>query len=459
MRANEKPAGTRVLVPVGMLGGGFPAESIERGIDAGADAIAVDGGSTDSGPYYLGAAQPKTTDEAVTRDLRLLLRAGGDAGIPVIVGSCGTSGTDAGVDWVAGIVRSIAQQEHLQLRAASIKSELERDVLREYLRADRIRPLAPSGPLDATTLQRCEHVVGLMGHEPIAAALAQGADVVLAGRATDTALLAALPLMRGAPAGPTWHAAKVAECGGFCTTSPRGGGVLVELDDDGFTVEPLMPDVACTPQSVAAHMLYENADPFRMREPGGWLDASAAVYCALDDRRVRVTGAVFDEAEQYTMKIEGAGVTGYQSISLVGIRDPEVLANIQSWHDTLIAFLRDGIKRVLELAPTEYALELRCYGWNAVLGDLEDADVVPREVGATLVVTAQDQATAHKIAKYANPYLLHMPLPGMTHMPSYAFMSSPAEFDRGAVYEFLLNHAVEVDTPHELVRTTFWDAR
>jgi hypothetical protein len=43
----------RVLVPVGMLGGGFPAHTVQRGIALGADVIAVDGGSTDSGPHYL----------------------------------------------------------------------------------------------------------------------------------------------------------------------------------------------------------------------------------------------------------------------------------------------------------------------------------------------------------------------------------------------------------------------
>ena len=47
----------RVLVPVGMLGGGFPAHTVRRGITLGADVIAVDAGSTDSGPYYLGAGR------------------------------------------------------------------------------------------------------------------------------------------------------------------------------------------------------------------------------------------------------------------------------------------------------------------------------------------------------------------------------------------------------------------
>jgi hypothetical protein len=140
------------------------------------------------------------------------------------------------VDWVAAIVRGIAQQDGLALRVASIKSEVHVERLVSELSAGRIQPLGQASALDAATLRRCEHVVGLMGHEPIVAALEAGADVVLAGRSTDTALLAAVPLARGCPPGPTWHAAKIAECGALCTTDPRSGGVLVEIDADGFTI-------------------------------------------------------------------------------------------------------------------------------------------------------------------------------------------------------------------------------
>jgi hypothetical protein len=306
-------------------------------------------------------------------------------------------------------------------------------------------------------VRRCEHVVGLMGPEPIAEALRGGADVVLAGRATDTALLAALPLMRGCPPGPTWHAAKIAECGALCTTDPRSGGVLVTIDAAGFAVEPLAANARCTPDTVAAHMLYENADPYRMLEPGGTLDASDAVYHAMDHRRVRVTGSRFDTADQYTMKLEGAAIAGYQTLAMAGIRDPEILDQIQVWHDALIVHLRDGIAQVLGLSPASYSLEVRCYGWNAVLGDADPDPRPPREVGAVLVVTAADQATANRIAKYANPYLLHMPLPGMSDLPSFAFMSSPAEIDKGPIYEFVLNHVVEVTTPEELTTTVTWE--
>ncbi|MCP1121794.1 hypothetical protein IECKMCGE_28305, partial [Robbsia andropogonis] len=53
-------ASVRIIFPIGMLGGWFPEETLARGIEMGADAIAVDGGSTDSGPHYLGASTAKS---------------------------------------------------------------------------------------------------------------------------------------------------------------------------------------------------------------------------------------------------------------------------------------------------------------------------------------------------------------------------------------------------------------
>jgi hypothetical protein len=177
----------------------------------------------------------------------------------------------------------------------------------------------------------------------------------------------------------------------------------------------------------------------------------------VDDRRVRVVGSRFDPAEQYTVKLEGAAIAGYQTLAIVGIRDPEILDHIREWRDGLIAMLHEGIGRVLGLPPSAYSPQVRCYGWNAVLGETDPDVRPPREVGAVLIATAGDQATAHKIAKYANPFLLHMPLPGTLNLPSYAFLSSPAEIDRGPIYEFVLNHIVDVETPTELTTTVRWE--
>jgi hypothetical protein len=441
-----------------MLGAGFDPATITRGISLGADVIAVDGGSTDSGPHYLGADEAKNPERAVRRDLRILLAAATEAGIPLIVGSCGTSGTDRGVRGVADIVAAICAEDGLRPTVAQILSEQRGKDLIARLAAGHVHPLAPSGPMDAATLRRCTHIVGMMGHEPIEQALRAGADVVLAGRATDTALSAAVPLMRGMPPGPTWHAAKIIECGGQCTTDPRSGGVFARIDRTGFTVEPLDPTAACTPTSAAAHMLYETVNPFTMREPAGTIVVTDARYTALDHRTVRVEGSRFEPAAQHTIKLEGAAVTGYQTVSFAGIRDPLILARIDEWAALLRSTLTERVAAVFDLAAHCWDADVRLYGHNAILGDLEPVPATPKEVGVMLVVCAPDQRTATAISQLANPLLLHLPLPDMAYLPSFAFATSPAHLDRGAAYEFVLNHVVAVDTPTELFRVELPEA-
>jgi hypothetical protein len=48
---------------------------------------------------------------------------------------------------------------------------------------------------------------------------------------------------------------------------------------------------------------------------------------------------------------------------------------------------------------------------------------------------------------------LHLPLPGMSYLPSFAFATSPAEIERGPSYEFVLNHVLELEPGTGLFRT------
>jgi len=443
----------RVLFPSGMLGAGFPSGSLERGLALNPDAIALDAGSTDSGPYYLGTGSCKSSEAAIESDLRALLVASRQAGIPLIVSSCGTAGTDSGVDWVADIAERVAKEEGLSFTLARVYSELSHETVLTALRAGRVRALPPLGPLDEDQVTGCEHVVGLMGHEPILDALNAGADVVLAGRATDTATVAAVGYRHGIAPGPVWHAAKTVECGSQCTDSPRGGGVFVEIDDEGFTVTPVTDDAHCTPTTVAAHMLYENADPFHLTEPGGVLDTTDATYVALDEHRTRVERSRFTAALQHTIKVEGARLSGYETIALVGIRDPAVIADLDTWVDQVRRNTQSRVQESLGLDPSAYSLQLRRYGQDAILGGLETTDQRPHEVLIMFKARAGDQQTANAIAKTANPLLLHMPLPGMAYLPSFAFATSPAELDRGPCHEFVLNHVIKVASGTELFRT------
>jgi hypothetical protein len=313
------------------------------------------------------------------------------------------------------------------------------------------------GPVTDEVLESCEHIVALMGPEPYVAALQAGADIILGGRTTDTAVLAAVPLLLGAGVGPAWHAAKVAECGGQCTVNPRLGGVLMRVGKDAFEIEPLDPGNQCSPESVSAHMLYESSDPYRLTEPGGVLDVTKAHYQWLDARVTRVTGSRW-EPMPYTMKLEGARGGSFQTIMIIGIEDPEVLAHLDEFHDVLHQTLTTRIKTIFGDEASFFDLSLRFYGWNGTSGRAVPANTPPpREVGVMFVVTAPTQDLANRMAKACNPYFFHMPLRPGIELPSYAFPFSPAEIPRGQVYEFLLNHVVHTRDGLELVRTKWTD--
>lgn len=454
--SQSRSTSCKVLVPSGVLGSGCPQEAFDRGISLRPDAIAVDAGSTDSGPYYLGAGVSKMTRKATKRDLRQLMIGRAELGIPLLIGSCGTSGTDAGVDWMAEICAEIAAEEGQSVKVALLYSEQKPDRLVDYLGRGAITPLPPAGPLTADRLKECDHIVALMGYEPFARAIDAGADIVLAGRTTDTAVLAAAPLMRGLPVGPSWHAAKTAECGGLCTTKSRNGGVMLTIHGEGFDVEPLAADNSCTPYSVSAHMLYENSDPFELREPGVILNARGAAYTPLDERVVRVTGSVHT-VMPYTMKLEGSGGVGFRTMVFSAIADPKIMARLDEFLGNLRGFLAQGIQSVLGYGPDEYDLDIRAYGADALAPPgAPKPPHPPREVGLMSLVTAQEQAIATEIAKFCNPVLLHFPLSPDDPMPSFAFPFSPAEVELGRLYEFKLQHVVAIDDACELVRTAWF---
>ena len=438
---------TRVLVPSGVLGLGFDPAALARGVAAGPDIIAIDGGSTDSGPFYLGTGTSKYSRAVCRDEWRQLLEARAKAGVPLVIGSCGTCGTKAAVDWMFDITCELAAELGQQLRVARLYSDVPVDEFRRARDDGGVSPLDPAPAIDDAALAGMTNIVALAGAEQMQAAIDTGADVVLAGRTTDTATIAALPLARGAHAGGAWHGAKIAECGAFCTTRPASGVIMVSFDAAGFTVTPMGDGVRCTPQSVAAHMLYENSDPWILYEPGGHLDVTAARYSVAGDGSVRVEGAAWVPASSYGVKLEGARRAGYQTMMLAVIRDPRYVAAAADWADRLLVHCRGLIAVSLSLLDDAYDIELRLIGVDSALGGLERDRGSPVEVGVMLLITAASQALASEIAAVINPHLLHFPLSDDEPLPTFAFPVSPVHSDRGAVYEFALNHVLQLADP------------
>lgn len=448
----------KIMVPVGSLGAGVRQAEVDYAIAQGAQAIASDAGSTDSGAAYLALGVSKNNRGAVKRDLTILMDAASKHRLPLIIGTCGQAGGDLNLAWTAEIVEEVARELGIRPRIALIHSEQDKADLKSRNAASAIRPLPPLGPLEDEVIDGCEHIVAALGPEPYIEALKDGADIVLGGRSTDTAVIAAFALWKGAPAGPSWHAAKISECGGQCTVSPaKSSGVLISIDSEGFEVEPLGKDSWCDPNSVSAHMLYENANPFRLTEPGGVLDVSASTYSQVNPRSVRVTGSRW-EPHPYTLKLEGARIGGFQTMMMIGIQDPKVLSRLDEFHERLLTALTARVRNAVGLRDDEFHISLRIYGWNAMTGTPPpEGTPPPREVGVVFVATAATQDLANQIAKACNPYFFHFPIDLEVELPSYGFMFSPADSERGPVFEFVLNHVVELDDPLDLTRTTWID--
>ena len=438
-----------LISPTGALGMGFLDQSLERGISLKPDVIACDAGSTDSGPFYLGSGTPKMSHFAILHDLRRLLSARDRLNVPLIIGSCGTSGVDSAVDWMRELALEIASEDGLKFKLGRVYSEQNPEIMADAFKSGKIEALPGASELDEQTILNCSHIVAMMGHEPIVYLLENKCDVILCGRASDTALFAAVPLMRGFIPGPVWHCAKTIECGAICSTITRADGVYAEIDENGFSVEPLALDASCTPLSLASHTLYENADPFLIREPSGTLDTQNANYHAVSERKTRVEGSVF-RPERYTLKMEGATLSGFQTIAIGGVRDPYILARIETWLAEMRVFFKERLKELTgKTLGEEVRLDISQYGRNAVMGELEPVpEEMPHEIGLLFTITAPDQTLANDVARFVTHAASHWPIPEWDGFISgIAFPFSPPEIDRGPTYRFTLNHVLIPESP------------
>lgn len=444
----------RVLSATGVCGSGFQESSLERSLEMKPHFIGCDCGSTDPGPAPLGSGKTAFPRQAIKRDLRLMLKAARRAKIPLLLGSAGTAGGAPHIVAVKEIVLEIAAEENLAFPLALIHSEQDKGYLKRRLREGRIKPLKPAPDFDEAVIDRAVRIVGMMGEEPFLRALDHGAEVIVAGRASDCAIFSGIPIRMGIPPGIAWHAAKILECGAAAAVSRSSPDCMfATLRRDHFDLETPNPEMRCSPQSIAAHSLYENSDPYRLIESSGVIDLSAAQYEALDDRRVRVYGSRFEPAERYTVKLEGAEQVGYQSIVIGSIRDPYIIRQIDSWVERLKERVKARADEVYAGDKAgDHLFNVRIYGKDGTMGPLEPVkEIRSHEVCLVMEVTAATQEIATTIVSMARHQALHLPIPEWGGLiTGVACIYSPAYLERGAVYRFCVNHVAEPDDPYEM---------
>lgn len=423
----------RVLSASGQLGLGIPDAAFRRGLEAGPHVIAADMGSIDPGPSYLGSGRIAAPGRLVRRDLEMVLLAARRLDVPLLVGSAGTAGAAPHVDQVRDVLRDIARDHGLSFRLGVIRSDIPAGLTLEALESGRLEPIGPIGT-DGEAIRATPHIVGQAGIAPFRTALEAGADVILAGRACDTAPFAVVPILLGFPPGPAMHMAKIIECTSLCCEPGGRDAILATLEGDCFVLESMHPDRAATPASVAAHALYEQADPFEFREPEGAVRLENAVYEAVDERRVRVSGARWEPAAQVTVKVEGARPIGHRALMLAGAADPGFIARSG-------AILTSVEEAVRTLVPGgEWSLHFRRYGIDGVV-DGPDPGLPPKEIFLLGECLAPDAETARTVLAAVRQQLLHFGFEGRVATGgNLAFPVTPAELDAGIAYEFSLYH-------------------
>ena len=438
----------RLVGASGQLGYGVPTPAFEAALARQPDLIGADMGSIDIGPTYLGKGEMATAPVATRRDLRKLLHGARKLDIPCVIGSAGSAGAAAHLDATLAIVRDIARADGLHFRLGVLRSDLSRPMLAQAVREGRVRGIDGMPALTEEEVREAANIVGQMGMGPFRRALAEGVDVIIAGRACDTAIFASLPTMLDYPTGLAVHMAKIIECASLCCVPGGRDSILAELDDNGFVLESMNPQRRATPTSVAAHSLYEQADPFTVYEPEGRLDLSAAQYLAVDDRRTRVAGARWEISADPCVKIEGARKIGERAVLLSGAADPRFIAR----HREILSAVSDVVRElVCEDQPQDYTLRFRVYGVDGVRMAPPQQEPPPGEVFVMGECIAPTAERAAEVVRTCKQYLLHHGYPGrLSTAGNLAFPFTPPEVSLGPAYRFNVYHLLHTADPDAL---------
>ena len=441
----------KLLSPNGHLGfAPLRPESFERGVDEAPDIIAADSGSSDIGPAPLALDYSTSPLEWQRADLEHMLLAARRIKVPMIIGSSGDSGSNSRVDLYVRLIQEIAEEHGLEpFRIGYFYSEVPVAELRRNLEAGMVMPgLDGRSQLTSDDLDHTDRVVAVAGVHPFIKLLDEGADVIIGGRSSDSAIFAAPAIRAGFAEAPSYHLGKLLECASFCA-EPYGGkeSVLGTISAEDIRVAAMHPEQRCTVASVSSHAMYERPNPFSEFVLGGHLDMSRCRYEQADIRTTRITGAVFDKAEQLTVKLEGAGRVGERFIGFAGIRDPYTIAHI----DEVIDWSRNEVKAAF--GDAGYSLFYHRYGIDGVMGDWEPTPVAGHEVGLVVEAVAPTVAMAEHVCMTATRQLFYARLPEVKGTAgSTAFLFDEVIKARPAC-AWTIDHIMPVDDPLELFPT------
>jgi hypothetical protein len=308
----------------------------------------------------------------------------------------------------AAKVRDIAREMHLRpLRIAAVLGDDVLDILRsgDYI-DDTGVPVASLG-------ERMLSANAYLGAQPLVDALAQGADVVITGRAADPSLVLAPLIHEFGWAMDDWHRlgqgtliGHLLECAGQITGGyfadpgykdvpglARLGFPIGEVSEDGTAVITKVEGSGgkVTAATCKEQMLYEIQDPAAYFTPDVVADFSGVDIEEIGMNRVRISGASGRKRPD-TLKVSIGYIDSFIGEGQMSYAGPGALARARLALDIVAERLK-----ITGVESSEIRYDL--LGVNAMHGDsLSDARAEPYEVRVRVAGRTNTLREAERIA-------------------------------------------------------------
>ncbi len=265
-----------------------------------------------------------------------------------------------------------------------------------------------------------------IGAFPLAEALATGADVVVAGRSTDTALTLAPMIHRFSWGETDWDklaagtiAGHIIECGaqatgGNCQVDWQAipdmaniGYPIVEAEPDGsFTVtKHAAAGGRVSIDSVKEQLLYELGDPKNYITPDCIADFTSIRLQECGPNRVRVSG-IRGAARPPSLKLSISFAAGWKATGTLVYSRPQAIEKARA-ADAIVRARLDGLGLKFDEIYTEYL------GVNACHGPVAPPVADPPEVQLRIGVRGMDRGSVDRFTRELIPLVLNGP-PGAT---------------------------------------------
>jgi hypothetical protein len=318
-----------------------------------------------------------------------------------------------------------AQQVLRAARGLKVAVVLGDDVfgrLDEFLaKGYEMRDMDTAEPI-STIRSRIQSANAYIGAFPLAEALATGANVVIAGRSTDTALALAPMVHEFGWTDREWDklaagtiAGHIVECGAQCT----GGNCQVDwknipdMANVGYPIIEAEPDASFVitkhagtggrvhSDVVKEQLLYELGDPHNYITPDCVADFTTIHLEDVGPDRVRVSG-IRGRERPPTLKLSISYANGWKATGTLVYSWPEALAKAQA-ADRIVRARLAGLGLAFEEIYTEFL------GVNACHGPVAVPAPDPPEVQLRIGVRGQDRKAVDRFTRELIPLVLNGP--------------------------------------------------